>query len=329
MKLTCMTESWCAKKALWQSPKSRPQIRTFLSAEHVAISLLSEEMLRLRTGSLWPYSVRKSLSESTKKILTVLSRVATASHDKSIRVWEVGDDLIFLEEEREKEQEELYEATLAQNLDRDFQEEDQQQDEVAAASKQTIATLTHGEKVMEALEAAITDLELMRAYERDKARNPKIAVPQRNPLFLALGNITAEQHVLTTLRKIPTPALHDALLVIPFSTLPTLFVFLSIFLKRRMMPELAWRVTYFLLQAHMNQTIASGQLRPVLEDISRAYEEWQEEVGDVMAVNLAGLDVMCRDVREAESGGYLNDVVEEEMEEAGKGRKKRAFGSIA
>ena len=255
--------------------------------------------------------------------------VVTASHDKSIRVWEVGDDLIFLEEEREKEQEELYEATLAQNLDRDFQEEDQQQDEVAAASKQTIATLTHGEKVMEALEAAITDLELMRAYERDKARNPKIAVPQRNPLFLALGNITAEQHVLTTLRKIPTPALHDALLVIPFSTLPTLFVFLSIFLKRRMMPELAWRVTYFLLQAHMNQIIASGQLRPVLEDISRAYEEWQEEVGDVMAVNLAGLDVMCRDVREAESGGYLNDMVEKEMEEVGKGRKKRAFGSIA
>ena len=33
--------------------------------------------------------------------------------------------------------------------------------------------------------------------------------------------------------------------------------------------------------------------------------------------------------RQTGSEGYLNDVVEEEMEEAGKGRKKRAFGSIA
>ncbi|CAK4030866.1 U3 small nucleolar RNA-associated 12 [Lecanosticta acicola] len=253
--------------------------------------------------------------------------IVTASHDKSIRTWEVGDDLVFLEEERERELEEMYEATLAQNMDRDFQGNEDQDGEVAAASKQTISTLTHGEKIMEALEVGITDLELMRAYERDKVHNPRMAVPQRNPIFLALGNITAEQHVLRTLQKVPTPALNDALLVIPFSTLPTLFTFLAIFLQKSMAPELAWRISYIMLQAHMTQIVASKQLKPLLMDVFEAYDQWQEKQSKIMGFNLAGLEIMSREARDNESGGYLDEPVEEEEEE-GKGRKKRAFASV-
>lgn len=258
--------------------------------------------------------------------------LVTASHDKSIRSWQVGDDLVFLEEERERELEEMYESTLAQNIDRDMQQDGEQADgdnEVAAAGKQTIASLTHGEKVMEALEVGMVDLELMRAHDEQVATNPtaKIAVPQRNPLFLALGNISAEQHVLSTLQKIPTPSLHDALLVIPFSTLPTLFTFLAIFLKKRMHPDLAWRVTYFLLQAHMQQIVASKQLRGVLGDILRAYEEWQEEEMGVVGFNLAGLTVLGREGRESDGTHYLDEPVEEE--DLMKGRKKRGFASVA
>ena len=168
----------------------------------------------------------------------------------------------------------------------------------------------------------------MRAYERDKVRNPKMAIPQRNPLFLALGNISAEQHVLSVLRKIPTPALNDALLVIPFSTLPTLFTFLAIFLQNRMLPELAWRVTYFLLQAHMTQIVASKQLRPHLEEILQAYEKWQDEQKRILWFNLAGLTIMSRDARDNESGGYLDEPIDEQ-ERIDKGRKKRAIASVA
>ena len=257
--------------------------------------------------------------------------VVTASHDKSIRFWEVGDDLLFLEEERERELEEMYESTLAQNFDRDAEMEDGENadDGVANATKQTIATLTHGEKVMEALEQGIEDHKLMQAYERDKQRNPKLAMPQRNPIFLALGNISAEQYVLSTLRKIPTPALNDALLVIPFTTLPTLFTFLAIFLRSRMQPELTWRVTYFLLQVHMRQIVASKQLRVQLEEVLDAYESWQENEKRVLGFNLAGLEIMGREARESEVGvGFVSG---EEVVDGGveKGRRKRAFGSLA
>jgi U3 small nucleolar RNA-associated protein 12 len=252
--------------------------------------------------------------------------IVSASRDKSIRFWEVSDDLVFLEEEREKELEEVYEGTLAQNLDRDFRDEEQEGEEVAAASKQTIATLTHGEKVMEALELSIEDLRLMDNYERDKDKNPKLALPQRNPQFLALGNISAQQYVLNILQRIPTPALNDALLVIPFSMLPTLFTFLALFFRQRMMPELTWRITYFLLQVHMRQIVASRQLKPLLEEILEAYEGWQEEQSRVVGFNLAGLGIISRDAREErEFVGYIED----SEEDIGQGRKKRAFASMA
>lgn len=257
----------------------------------------------------------------------------TASHDRSLRVWEVGDDLVFLEEERERELEVMYEGALARNLERDARDEDamldadEDGDAVAAAGgKQTVNTLTHGEKILEALEVGMTDLEVMQAYSKEKERNSNLAPPQRNPLFLALGNISSEQHILNTLRTIPTSSLNDALLVIPFSSLPALFTFLSIFMEKRMLPEIAWRITYFLLQVHMKQIVASTALKPLLEKILEEYEGWVEEERGVMGFNLAGLEIVSREVRESEKGGYLDEPEVDEAVE--KGVRKRAFASL-
>ncbi|KAF2207651.1 hypothetical protein CERZMDRAFT_118978 [Cercospora zeae-maydis SCOH1-5] len=262
--------------------------------------------------------------------------IVTASHDKSIRTWNVGDDLIFLEEERERELEEQYEATLAKNIDRDFEGDEDENAEVAAASKQTISTLTHGEKIMEALELCFADLELMTNHNRQRLTNPKMPAypPDRNPIFTAYGNISAERHVLNTLQRVPRPALNDALLVLPFTTLPMLFTFLAIFLQKRMSPELAWTISYFMLQAHMQQIVASKQLKPLLQEIYDAYEKWQEEEKRILGANVAALEIMTREVREEEivNGGYLDYEKVGELDE-GKGRggtgKKRAFGTLA
>ncbi|TKA23057.1 hypothetical protein B0A50_07373 [Salinomyces thailandicus] len=260
--------------------------------------------------------------------------VITASHDRSIRTWQLGDDLVFLEEEREKELEQQYESTLAANMDRDYLDEEGQQADadVAAAGKQTLATLTHGEKLIEALELGFADLDLMQTYTQAKVSNPNLAYPQRNPVFLALNNISADQHVLATLRKIPSPALNDALLVIPFSLLPPLFTFLGRFLQQGLQPELSWRVAYFLLQAHMQALVASGGLREVLGEVLEAYEGWLERERRVVGFNLAGLEIMGREVREGEVGveGFVGgDEGREEEMGKGKGGRKRGFGNVA
>ena len=259
-------------------------------------------------------------------------KVITASHDKSIRVWDVTDDLIFLEEEREKELEEMYESTLANQLDKDYADADEEgrESEVAAASKQTIATLTYGERIMEAMEHGYADYQLVQQWKAEKAHRPNLAPPQRNPLFMALGNISAEQHVLNTIRKVPSAALQDALLVIPFTSLPVLFTFVSVFLQRMMQPELAWRVFYFLLQTHNAQIIASRQLKEVLGTVLEAYGNWVKDEKRVMGFNMAALSLVGRDIRDAQVQTVGDEVQQQQQDEnAERGTKKRAFASIA
>jgi len=253
----------------------------------------------------------------------------------------VGDDVVFLEEERERELEELYEGTLARNLDRDWRDEEQAdtdgdgggegEGEVVNAGKQTIATLTHGEKILEALEACTVDHELMQAYARDKLTNPKLAPPQRNPLFLAQNNISAELYLLQTLRRIPSPALNDALLTLPFTSLQPLLRFLSLFMQQRLQPELAWRIVYFLLQVHMKQILSAPKgMREVLEEVLEGYEKWVEDERGVLGFNFAGLEILGRDVVAGEMGGWVGDMDDRaEEERLEKGRRKRGFASLA
>ncbi|KAF4555748.1 WD domain-containing protein 31 [Elsinoe fawcettii] len=256
-------------------------------------------------------------------------KVITASHDKSIRIWDIGDDMIFLEEERERELEQTYEASLAAQMDRDLQvgEDGQEQDEVGAASKQTITTLTYGERIMEALEICNADRAVVQEWEQQRKANANMAPPQRNILFVALGGISAEQHVLNTLAKVPSAAMNDSLLLIPFSTLPVLFSFLVTFFQRRMQPELSWRIFYFLLQAHNTQLVASKQLKTVMTGILDAYGDWIKAEKGVMGFNAAALSIMSREVREGEVRGLEDE--EEELQRLERGRKKRAFASVA
>ena len=65
--------------------------------------------------------------------------------------------------------------------------------------------------------------------------------------------------------------------------------------------------------------LASKQLKGVLTDVYEAYEAWQEEERKVMGFNLAGLEIMSREVRENESSGYLDEPVEEYGDAMGKG----------
>lgn len=189
--------------------------------------------------------------------------IVSASFDKSIRVWEQTDEQIFLEEERDKELEELYESTLTTSLEQDLDKEA----EVGDPGKQTVETLMAGEKIAEALEIGMADLEIVREWEAAKVTQPNTAPPARNPLFMALGGISAESHVLSVLQRIQAAALQDALLVLSFSMVPALFTFLDIFATRSMNIPLTCRILFFMMKIHHRQLISSKAMRPMLDDI--------------------------------------------------------------
>jgi U3 small nucleolar RNA-associated protein 12 len=250
--------------------------------------------------------------------------IVTASHDKSIRIWSKSDEPIFLEEERERELEELYENTLATSLE-DEENATGERPEAVDASKQTISTLTAGERIQEALDLGIADLEVVRDWEIQRQSNPKIAPPQRNPLFLALGNISAERHVLNTLSKIPAAQLHDALLVLPFSSLPALFTFLAIWVTKQWNVTLTCRVLFFMLKTHQKQIVSSRELKSVLEGVRAELRKSLMGNKDLIGFNVAALRFVGERVDEMKVV-RLEDV--DKLEE-GKERRKRGFVDVA
>lgn len=255
--------------------------------------------------------------------------IVTASHDKSIRTWYQTDEQIFLEEEREKELEELYDSTLQASLDKDDEAEGDEKPEAVAAGKQTIETLTAGEKIMEALDLGMEDLQLMREWKETKARNPNAAPPARNPLYVALGNISAERHVLNVVQKIPAASLQDALLVLPFSKLPALFTFLNIWASREWEIPLTCRVLFFMLKTHHRQIIASKMMRPMLDGIRASLRRVLARQKDEMGFNLAALQYIGNQVGDRTSKDYVDEDTWEEEQRKKKESKKRQFVNIA
>ena len=254
--------------------------------------------------------------------------LVTASHDKSIRIWQQTDEQIFLEEEREKELEELYESTLTTSLEQE-EERDGEKAEVVAAGKQTTETLMAGEKIMEALEIGIPDLEAMSKWRQEKALQPNLAPPDRHPIFL-YSNISAEANMLNVVQKIKAAALQDALLVLPFTQVTALFTFLQIWAEKQWNIPLTCRVLFFMLKIHHKQIVASKTMRPMLDGIRRHLRQALQRQKDEMGFNLAALRFVGTQLREKGSKDYVDeDLWEEEEEQASKGRKKRGFVDVA
>lgn len=248
--------------------------------------------------------------------------IVTSSHDKSIRLWEQTDEQIFLEEEREKEMESLYEDNLLKSLDQD--EDDEDKAEAVAAGKQTTETLTAGEKIIEALDLGMDDLALLR-----DAKEKNLPPPTRHPQYLALGNISAERYLLNVIRKIPAASLHDALLVLPFTKLSALFTFVDIWARKGWDIPLTCRVLFFILKTHHTQIVSSKMMKPMLDSIRSHLRRVLDRQKDEMGYNLAALQFIGGQVREKSRSDYVDEEQWGQDEQKQTGVKKRQYVSVA
>jgi U3 small nucleolar RNA-associated protein 12 len=172
--------------------------------------------------------------------------LVTGSHDKSIRIWENTEEPLFLEEEREKEMEKLYEGDIADDLNREdgiigsgadgAMHDNGVQAESTMVQKHTTETLMDGERIMEALDLADGELEGAQMYADAVEKLPysekgKIGPPPRNPVLIAL-DLNPEEYVLRTVEKIQASALYDALLVLPFSKVMSLLHYMDLWASK-------------------------------------------------------------------------------------------------
>lgn len=103
--------------------------------------------------------------------------------------------------------------------------------ESTAVNKQTTDTLMAGEKIMEALEIGDADRKTMQDYEDIIAKVPpsevdKVPLPARHAVLTAY-DLDGPAYVLKVVQAIQSTALHDALLVLPFSKVVSLMTYLN------------------------------------------------------------------------------------------------------
>lgn len=114
--------------------------------------------------------------------------MVSGSHDRSIRIWDQTQEQVFLEEEREKELEDTFEA----DLDQESVPEGVGIDTKAKATATTTLDLKNAERLAEAIdlcEASENDMSLYKESKRKcEARGEKPPqAPPINPFLLGMS----------------------------------------------------------------------------------------------------------------------------------------------
>lgn len=188
--------------------------------------------------------------------------VFSGGMDRQVRVWERTKDLVFLEEERERELEQIFdrvnnrdEVSTARILDRKQGEDENDDDDglkdnepqSEAAVRKSVLSVSSGDRIMEALERADQELKdtavFRRAHGADKKRSP-------NPMMLGLE---PAHYILWILRTIKSSEIEQSLIVLSLRHIERLMFYLIVLLQSGRGVEICARVAIFLVKAHQNQ----------------------------------------------------------------------------
>lgn len=203
----------------------------------------------------------------------------SASHDKTIRIWQMTDEPLFVEEERELEMEQEFEENIAHDLNReDNMDDEDQENTVEEVKKHTIESLKAGERLFEALDICVADLQ-------------NVDNKPRHVILTAL-NVSPEKYLMDTLSRIKTPLVEDALLTFPLDKIVGLLQFVEIWLEKKWNPQMVCRVLFFCLRSFSKQIIATKMLQSELEVIRERVRSLLNEIYETIGFNLASLKML-------------------------------------
>ncbi|CAO3587349.1 unnamed protein product [Absidia cylindrospora] len=246
--------------------------------------------------------------------------IVSGSHDRSLRIWEKTDEQLFLEEEREKELEQVYEATLVNQLEKTDMNDNM---EVDAAGIQTMETLKAGERIMEAIDIGDEERKGWEDYETARSKGLPAVPPTRNTILIAMGDVTPERYVLDVIQKIKANDLEESLLVLPFSKVVSLLSYIEIWAKKNWNIILVSRVLFILTKTHHNQIASNRIMRPMLDSIRIHLRMQLQRQKDVMGYNRAALSYMQRDWKARNTTDFLDETTPTKETETGDDKKRK------
>ncbi|CAM8897363.1 unnamed protein product [Rhodiola kirilowii] len=223
--------------------------------------------------------------------LAVSSRgdyIVTGSHDRSIRRWDRTTEPFFIEEEKEKRLEEMFEADLEGPSENKYgiKEEIPEEGAVALAGKKTIETLSKTDLLVDALD--IAEVETKRIIEHEEAKAAGRASEFQSNIIM--GGRSPSDYVLHTVSSVHTNDLEQTLLALPFSDALKLISYLKDWTSNPDTIETVCRIAMILVQTHHSQLIATQAARPLLSVLKEVLSQRVKECKDTIGFNLAAMD---------------------------------------
>lgn len=185
--------------------------------------------------------------------------VLSAGMDRQVRVLERTSDIVFLQEERDRDLDRMFdkdggreEGKTTEILDRNramdnndnADETDQPNSD--AAVRRSVLSVAAGDRLMEALELADQEQQASRIAGRENGENKKAP----NPLML--GKDPA-QYILWILQTVKSSELEQSLLVLSSRHVERLLYYIVLLLRKNSGVELCSRAAVFLAKAFQNQ----------------------------------------------------------------------------
>ncbi|PQQ19784.1 WD repeat-containing protein 3 [Prunus yedoensis var. nudiflora] len=229
--------------------------------------------------------------------------IVTGSHDRSIRRWDRTEEPFFIEEEKEKRLEEMFESDLDNAFENRYapNEEIPEEGAVALAGKKSKETITATDSIIDALDIAEVELKRLAEHEEEKSRG-KVAEFQPNIVLLGLS---PSDYVLRAVSNVQTNDLEQTLLALSFSDALKLLSYSKDWILHPDKVELICRVVTLLVQTHYNQLHSTPAARPVLGALTEIHPR-VKECKDIIGYNLAAMEHI-KQVKASKSGALFQD----------------------
>jgi len=262
--------------------------------------------------------------------------VASISRDRSLRLWTRSDEQVFVEEEREAELEQIFEAGIEKQQQAHEAADEEAAalgladgtSEAATAARRSLESVKGAERVLEALKTLAEEGE--RQAEHAKAMvawtaakstadisdtngnggggsRPPVLVP--NMLLLGMDE---GGYLLKALSSVRAAELEQALLLLPFSSARDLLTRLLPLLPHAPHAELMVRCVLFLVKVHHKQIMATRAFLPALHQLQAILTKRLAAEHSLVGYNLAAMRCMARTLEQSEQAKLFEGAITEQ-----------------
>jgi len=231
--------------------------------------------------------------------------VLSGGMDRQVRVWERTQDIVFIEEEKERALEALFDGAdgnrnadkgtasiMRAEGDEEHDDEAENEPQSEAAVRRSVLSVSSGDRIMEAIEKSDQELKDLATFNKSqKGKGEKAKQRMLNPLLLGME---PHQYILWVLRSVKSAELEQSLLVIPLSHIERLLYYLIVLIRSGRGVELCSRVSVFLIKIHQNQIISNKTLASPLRELKRLIKLRLEEIRDTVGYNIAAMKAVSR-----------------------------------